>query len=296
MAQGDNIGIPLVTDATDTSNSDQYAWSQKANNTLLAAKAPINSPTFNGTITTPAIIVSSETASRVAIIDANKNIKSADIVTYPSLTEFSYVKGVTSPIQTQINNLTTALPNDLSAWRKTGTGTFKRYYGCSITGLALSTQTIGRNNIQYMPVVISRTCTMNEVGLEITGAGTAGSVLRIGLYNSSDLLPTSLVFDAGTILGDSATKQFITLGTPQVLQPNLYFFAINHNSVANITVRAIALGACMPLLGQSVTAGTAVGTFYVNTSSAYAAFASTAVTPTTIGTIAMPEVQFYLSA
>lgn len=258
--------------------------------------APLASPTFTGIVTTPAIIVSSETASRVAIIDASKNVKSADTTTYPSLTEFSYVKGLSSPVQPQLDALTTALPNDLSAWRKTGTGTFKRYYGSSITGLALSTQTIARNNIQYMPLIISRACTMDEVGLEITGKGGAGSVLRIGLYNSSNLLPTSLIFDAGTINANSATKQFITLGTPQVLQPGLYFWAINHNSVANVTVRAIALGACMPLLGQPVTAGTAVGTFYVNTSSTYAAFASTAVTPTTVGTIAMPEIQFYLSA
>jgi len=65
--------------------------------------APIASPTFTGTVTTPAIIVSSETASRVAIIDASKNVKSADTATYPSLTELSYAKGVTSAIQTQLD-------------------------------------------------------------------------------------------------------------------------------------------------------------------------------------------------
>lgn len=48
--------------------------------------------------------LSSETASKVAIIDANKNVKSADTATYPSLTELSYVKGVTSAIQTQLGN------------------------------------------------------------------------------------------------------------------------------------------------------------------------------------------------
>ena len=63
----------------------------------------IASPTFTGTVTTPAIIVSSETASRVAIIDGSKNVKSADTATYPSLTELAYVNGVTSAIQTQID-------------------------------------------------------------------------------------------------------------------------------------------------------------------------------------------------
>jgi len=69
----------------------------------LALKANIASPTFTGTVTTPAIIVSSETASRVAIIDGSKNVKSADTATYPSLTELAYIKGLTSAIQTQLN-------------------------------------------------------------------------------------------------------------------------------------------------------------------------------------------------
>jgi len=64
--------------------------------------ATIASPTFTGTVTTPAIIVSSETASRVAIIDTSKNIKSADTTTYPNLTELSYIKGLTSSAQSQI--------------------------------------------------------------------------------------------------------------------------------------------------------------------------------------------------
>jgi len=69
----------------------------------VALKANIASPTFTGTVTTPAIIVSSETASRIAIFDASKNVKSADTATYPSLTELAYGKGVTSAIQTQLD-------------------------------------------------------------------------------------------------------------------------------------------------------------------------------------------------
>jgi len=49
------------------------------------------------------LTLSYATASRIAIIDASKNLISADTATYPSLTELSYVKGVTSAIQTQIS-------------------------------------------------------------------------------------------------------------------------------------------------------------------------------------------------
>ena len=73
--------------------------------TQLSALAPLASPTFTGTVTSPAIVLSSETASTIASFDASKNVKSLDTTTYPSLTELSYVKGVTSAIQTQFANV-----------------------------------------------------------------------------------------------------------------------------------------------------------------------------------------------
>lgn len=49
------------------------------------------------------------TASEILITDASKNIVSAAVATYPNLTELSYVKGVTSAIQTQIDALSNAV-------------------------------------------------------------------------------------------------------------------------------------------------------------------------------------------
>jgi len=43
------------------------------------------------------------TASQIVATDASKNLQSLDVATYPSLTELSYVKGVTSAIQTQLD-------------------------------------------------------------------------------------------------------------------------------------------------------------------------------------------------
>lgn len=55
-------------------------------------------PTFNTSITTDYL-----TASEMVISDGSKKIVSAPVATYPSLTELTYLKGVTSAIQTQIN-------------------------------------------------------------------------------------------------------------------------------------------------------------------------------------------------
>jgi hypothetical protein len=51
----------------------------------------------------PSVEVTQQTASRILSTDASKNITALDTATYPSLTELSYIKGLTSAIQTQLN-------------------------------------------------------------------------------------------------------------------------------------------------------------------------------------------------
>ncbi len=66
--------------------------------TQINAKAPSTAPTFATSITGSYL-----TANEMLITDGSKNIISAAVVTYPSLTELTYLKGVTSAIQTQLN-------------------------------------------------------------------------------------------------------------------------------------------------------------------------------------------------
>jgi len=56
-----------------------------------------------GAITPSSVNVSGLTASEIVITDGSKNLVSAAVATYPSLTELTYVKGVTSALQTQLN-------------------------------------------------------------------------------------------------------------------------------------------------------------------------------------------------
>ena len=121
----------------------------------LDAKAPIDNPTFTTRINTPIVrattagglllqtnsgtnaaliggggsanftsygnfLLNAETASRVAILDASKVVRGADTATYPNLTELSYVKGVTSPIQTQLNAKGTGTVTSVAATVPTG--------------------------------------------------------------------------------------------------------------------------------------------------------------------------------
>lgn len=47
--------------------------------------------------------LNASTASRILSTDASKNITALDTTTYPDLTELSYIKGLASSVQTQIN-------------------------------------------------------------------------------------------------------------------------------------------------------------------------------------------------
>lgn len=80
----------------------------------LDLKAPLASPTFTGTVTAPDIDnatttvsnyveFTNELANTLLALDGSKRTLSLSTSTYPSLTELSYVKGVTSAIQTQLN-------------------------------------------------------------------------------------------------------------------------------------------------------------------------------------------------
>jgi hypothetical protein len=66
---------------------------------LTLAGITLTAPALNTSITTDYL-----TPSEIVISDANKKIVSAPVATYPSLTELSYVKGVTSAIQTQLGD------------------------------------------------------------------------------------------------------------------------------------------------------------------------------------------------
>jgi hypothetical protein len=83
---------------------------------------------------------SAATASRIASFDGSKVISSLDTATYPSLTELSYVKGVTSAIQTQLNAKGTGdvskvgmpVDNQVGVW--TGDGTIEGTTGLTYDG------------------------------------------------------------------------------------------------------------------------------------------------------------------
>ena len=100
------------------------------------------------------VIVTAETANRIASFDGSKQVKALDTATYPSLTELAYVKGVTSAIQTQIG-----------AKKTTATGNAYKFETTDASG-----------NLQETTVTASRAVVTDANGLPTASATTATEV------------------------------------------------------------------------------------------------------------------------
>ena len=184
-------------------------WKNKTANTLGIAE--LASPTFTGTLTTPAIVVSSETASTIASFDASKNVKSLSTATYPSLTELSYVKGVTSAIQTQLNTKGFTLQG---AWANTPPADATTYYANSI---ALAMVTAPANVIAFY---IPKNCTLKAAYVNILTGGQTNEVVTYNAYigGSATLIATNNSTASNFIVSNTSMSLACTAGQSVFLQ------------------------------------------------------------------------------
>lgn len=126
----------------------------------------LTSGIFNGTALT---------ASRILASDASKNIVALDTTTYPSLTELSYVKGVTSAVQTQLNN-------------KAATG--------AITGSGLTMATnklLGRTTAStgaIEEITVAAPLTFTSTTLDFDETATLGNNARVAVSKNGSLVGT----------------------------------------------------------------------------------------------------------
>jgi hypothetical protein len=111
---GNTIGTLQFSAKDDNSvayaNAQIKAITQNGIGTGSSGKTDLIFYTSNGSTSTERVkmndlglVINSEVIQTIASFDANKSIKSLSTTTYPSLTELSYVKGVTSSVQTQLN-------------------------------------------------------------------------------------------------------------------------------------------------------------------------------------------------
>lgn len=125
--------------------------------------------------------------------------------------------------------------------------------------------TLGNGNLRLVPWVVTRATTIDRLAAEVTVVGDAASVLRLGIYSDNGAgLPSALLLDAGTIAGNSAAVQQVTISST-TLQPGVYWLGAVVQGVTTTqpTVRtistsmnpaiAIPLGNTLPSGGGAIT-------------------------------------------
>ena len=121
----------------------------------------------------------------------------------------------------------------------TGSTNYSGWYGSFLACGAPTTVATTTGFLLATPFVLSSAKTMDEIVVNVTVAGTAGSVIRVGIYSDNgNCFPGALLLDAGTVTGDTVAVKTITIN--QVMPAGLYWLVYEHNSAASITVSALS--------------------------------------------------------
>lgn len=132
------------------------------------------------------IRLSAQTADRIAGFDIDKNLVSLDTQLYPSLLELSYVKGLTSDVQTQINSKTnnsttiTAGSGLVGGGNLTTDRTFDIGQG---DGISVSSDSISVNS-----TVVRTSGDQTISGVKTFAADTMNLVTNLGDYSTSNII------------------------------------------------------------------------------------------------------------
>lgn len=88
-----------------------------------------------------------------------------------------------------------------------------------------TTNTPSANQLTLAPMNIDRVCLLQALVAEVTTVGSAGAVVRLGVYkdDGSGMYPGALVLDAGTIDATILGNATITLSTALALAPGRYW-------------------------------------------------------------------------
>src|SRR5579859_2150530 len=107
-----------------------------------------------------------------------------------------------------------------------------RYYGFPYFG-QFSTAGLSTSVIWGLPFYVPNKAgvTVTSIGLEVTGGGTAGKLIRFGIYTSNIVdggKPGTLIVDAGTVAADAVSFNAATIS--QFLRQGWYWVCLVTNA------------------------------------------------------------------
>jgi len=122
-------------------------------------------------------------------------------------------------------------------------------YFCPLIFNSLTTQTLTANRVYLAPFILGRALTVTTVAIQVTTAGSSGTVAAGGIYsNGSDNSPNSLLYSTVDFATDATGTPTQTVSWS--LQANtVYWLAIQGSGTP--TLRAVA-----PAIGWTYLSGT----------------------------------------
>lgn len=155
------------------------------------------------------------TSDRIMALDTNKDVVYLSTTTYPSLTELSYVKGVTSALQTQLNGKVGIESIVLNPGGTLNPADATTYYFGSFISTAPTTATAARR------VYLGKDCSIIGATFSLLVSSTLGSAEDINVYirvnNTTD-------YSIGTIKANSATQQVLINTSMSVVLTSTDYF------------------------------------------------------------------------
>jgi len=273
MAQGTTRGIPIDTDVTLSANSDILVASQKAVKTYADTKISSvigTSPIVSSGGTTPSIsipqangsadgylsstdwttfnnkqnvltnpVTGTGTNNQIAVFNSTgSTITSLNTSTYPTLTELSYVKGVTSSIQTQLDSKGVGNMVLASAQTNSGAKTF------------LDTSLLLRNVANTFNGSFTNTNTADRIYTLPNATGTIALTSDLSSYVPYSGASGNINIGANSYLG---TK--IQLGTPTLNSFGTYGISVKVASAEGLYIEGTASNAKILLQAVGMTGG-----------------------------------------
>jgi hypothetical protein len=182
---------------TSVDTNHFLVYDNTAGETRWENRSPANARTAMG-LGTLATLNGSGTANQIAYWSSTSNISSLTTATYPSLTELSYVKGVTSAIQTQLNAAATLTGNNAFTGANTFTNSTGQIFRQAATqdGILLRGRAGGTTSltVEIVPTTLSgsRTLTAPDTsGTIAVGTGTSNELTYWSGTNTLSTLSTA---------------------------------------------------------------------------------------------------------
>ena len=148
------------------------------------------------------------------------------------------------------------------------------------------------DTVRYYPMVVDHPIQVDQLSVEVTAAGGASTVGRLGIYHAdTDFQPTTLVVDAGTVLVDSTGPKHLAVSPAEVLLPGRYVMAFNSDAAPSL--RALRTVHAM-WGGISDTLGASLLVFQLQATQTFAAFPDpgTQYTAATVSSTGLSFVMF----